>query len=504
MKKRMHLIVSGLAMTLLIISLTQTIQAQAPAGFNYQAVLRNAEGEILESQDVNVGIALVQGSAGGTQVFSETHVTSTTAHGLVNLQVGTVNPTAFAGIDWAAGPYFIKTSVNGIEMGTSPLMSVPYALFAEAGGEQGPQGPKGDPGEMGPAGPEGPAGPQGVMGPAGPEGPAGPQGVMGPAGPEGPAGPQGGTGPIGPEGPAGPQGEQGPIGPEGPVGPQGETGPIGPEGPQGEQGPIGPEGPQGEQGPIGPEGPQGEQGPIGPEGPQGEQGPIGPEGPEGPRGETGASLWTKLTDNDHIYYRSGYVGIGTTLPTTTLHIKPAGTSLHATAYIIGFLPGLKPIFQSSFEPGTDNTSSLGSSDKKWNSAYINNIYGTVQMPSDISYKRNIEPMASMMNEIMRLRPVSYDMIAEQVFPDAEGRAMEDLTSLQNQQGFIAQDVREVFPKLVKPLSPVSNVLTINYTGFIPMMVKGMQEQQVIIESQQQRIAELEARLDAMEAMMSAE
>ncbi|HRQ75132.1 MAG TPA: hypothetical protein PK098_04355 [Phycisphaerales bacterium] len=79
-----------------------------------------------------------------------------------------------------------------------PLMPAPFALYALSGNE-GPAGPAGPIGETGPQGPQGPAGPQG---PTGPQGATGAQGPAGPQGPQGPAGPQGPEGPQGPPGPA--------------------------------------------------------------------------------------------------------------------------------------------------------------------------------------------------------------------------------------------------------------------------------------------------------------
>jgi len=109
--------------------------AQAPGKMNYQAVLRDASGEILKNSHVTLNILILQGSPSGSAVFSETHSTSTNAFGLADLEIGSEDPTGFAGIDWADGPYYVKIRVNGTEMGTSQLLSVPYALYAkEAGG----------------------------------------------------------------------------------------------------------------------------------------------------------------------------------------------------------------------------------------------------------------------------------------------------------------------------------------------------------------------------------
>ncbi|QGY42990.1 hypothetical protein GM418_04750 [Maribellus comscasis] len=111
--------------------------AQSPQMFNYQAVLRDASGNTLANQDVEIGIVLLQGSATGSEAFSETHSATTNSLGLVNLQIGSVNTTGMENIDWSSGPYFIQISVDGTVMGTSQLLSVPYALVAGsvAGGD---------------------------------------------------------------------------------------------------------------------------------------------------------------------------------------------------------------------------------------------------------------------------------------------------------------------------------------------------------------------------------
>ena len=105
--------------------------AQSPTTFNYQAVLHDASGGILTNQEEEIGIALLQGSASGTEVFTETHSVTTNEFGLVNLQIGSVNTVDMETIDWSAGPYFIQISVDGTVMGTSQLLSVPYALHVK-------------------------------------------------------------------------------------------------------------------------------------------------------------------------------------------------------------------------------------------------------------------------------------------------------------------------------------------------------------------------------------
>ncbi len=104
--------------------------AQAPQSFNYQAVLRDAAGNILGNKDVEIQVGILQGSASGSAIFSENHSTTTNNFGLVNLTVGSISSTDLSNIDWTAGPYFIQISVDGTIIGTSQLLSVPFALHA--------------------------------------------------------------------------------------------------------------------------------------------------------------------------------------------------------------------------------------------------------------------------------------------------------------------------------------------------------------------------------------
>jgi hypothetical protein len=112
--------------------ITVTMIGQAPASFKYQAVLRDARGNIKSNSSVSHVISILQGSASGTVVYSETQNTITDGYGLINLEIGkgTATVGTMSGINWSTGTYFIKISVDGVEMGTSQLLSVPYALYA--------------------------------------------------------------------------------------------------------------------------------------------------------------------------------------------------------------------------------------------------------------------------------------------------------------------------------------------------------------------------------------
>jgi hypothetical protein len=220
-----------------------TLNAQVPQGINYQSVIRDNSGNILENQPVALKILIHSGAANGAIVYSETHPVTTSSHGIANLVIGFGTPETgtFSTIEWGASTFFaeVQLDVNGgsnfISMGTQQMMSVPYALYAQTAatsldGPPGPQGPQGIQGI------QGDTGPQGETGPAGPQGPQGIQGIPGSTGPAG------ATGPQGEPGPQGIQGIQGLSGETGATGPQGSTGPVGAQGPMGLTGATGPAG----------------------------------------------------------------------------------------------------------------------------------------------------------------------------------------------------------------------------------------------------------------------
>ena len=111
---------------------------QAPEGFKYQAVVRDAGNTILNNQAVGMQIEILQGGISGTPVYTESFTPTTNTYGLVNLEIGTgTTSDDFTIIDWANDTYFIRTSIDVTGgssysvMGTSQLMSVPYAMHAK-------------------------------------------------------------------------------------------------------------------------------------------------------------------------------------------------------------------------------------------------------------------------------------------------------------------------------------------------------------------------------------
>jgi hypothetical protein len=124
---------------IVIVSITQ-LQAQAPQGFNYQATVRNSSGELIINTNVYFKFNVIQGSQTAVPIFTETHYVPTDDLGQVNLVIGqgTANTGIFSELDWSLGSYYLGIELdtgNGyVAMGTTQLLSVPYALYAESSG----------------------------------------------------------------------------------------------------------------------------------------------------------------------------------------------------------------------------------------------------------------------------------------------------------------------------------------------------------------------------------
>ena len=131
-----------------IAALTQ-LQAQTPQGFNYQATVRNTTGELIINSNVYFKFNVIQGAQTTVPVFTETHYVPTDDLGQVTLIIGegTANTGVFSEIEWSLGSYFlgIELSIDGpndyVAMGTTQLLSVPYALYAANSGNATPTTP---------------------------------------------------------------------------------------------------------------------------------------------------------------------------------------------------------------------------------------------------------------------------------------------------------------------------------------------------------------------------
>ena len=113
--------------------------AQAPEQFNYQAVLRDMNNDVLMNQPVGIEISIIQGSSSGMPVYAESFSLTTNEFGLISLAVGSGNVQMgiFSDIDWGIDSYSLGLAVDETggtsysTIGTTQLLSVPYALHAQ-------------------------------------------------------------------------------------------------------------------------------------------------------------------------------------------------------------------------------------------------------------------------------------------------------------------------------------------------------------------------------------
>jgi hypothetical protein len=123
---------------IIMVLFSMGIFAQTPELMTYQAIIRNADGQLVTNQEIGMQISILQGSDIGEPVYVETQTSFTNDNGLITLEIG-VGATSdiFSDIDWLAGPYFIKTETDPTGgasysiTGISQLLSVPYALLAK-------------------------------------------------------------------------------------------------------------------------------------------------------------------------------------------------------------------------------------------------------------------------------------------------------------------------------------------------------------------------------------
>lgn len=145
----MNLIKHFFLITFLLSSLT--IFGQAPEQFKYQAAARDAAGAAICNQSVSVRISMHASSASGTVAYQETHTATTNSVGVFSLSVGggTATTGTFTSIEWGSNPYFMQIELDAtggssyIDMGTTQLLSVPYALHAKTVKEILPGGTNG-------------------------------------------------------------------------------------------------------------------------------------------------------------------------------------------------------------------------------------------------------------------------------------------------------------------------------------------------------------------------
>lgn len=189
--------------------------------------------------------------------------------------------------------------------------------------------------------------------------------------------------------------------------------------------------------------------------------------------------------------KNGNVGIGTTVPLDRLHVN-GRVRLQTVEYMED--GGTSEIaFRGDLRPSSNNIYDIGTSAFRWDDVYATN--GTINT-SDRRDKIQIKALPYGLSEVMKLRPVSFQW--------------KDAPLPSTKLGLIAQDLLEVVPEVVKTHDwevgeeeGEARIVELDRLGvycadLIPVLIKGIQEQQEIIDVQQSKIDALEKRLEALE------
>ena len=115
-----------------------TFAQSVPQGINYQAVARDANGDLLMNQALTIQFSVISDISTGNISWQENHQDTTNDYGLFTAIIGQGTSTSagssatFDVIDWGASNHLLKVEVDYgsglVDMGTTAFMSVPYAL----------------------------------------------------------------------------------------------------------------------------------------------------------------------------------------------------------------------------------------------------------------------------------------------------------------------------------------------------------------------------------------
>lgn len=437
--------------------------SQAPNAFNYQAVLRNSGGEIIENQAVTMRFSIRNNTASGPIQYQETRNITTNEFGMVNhaIGTGTVVSGIFGSITWASGVKFLQVELNTgggfVNLGAEQLRSVPYALssgdnlwslngnYAQYPNEEG--------------------------------------GII--------------------------------VGASSAYGRLRHSGTSGNFHLDSFQGGIDLNWFSGDRVTIG----------------NGNQGVVARFAGNGNTGLGTDSPMQRLDVNGRVNVANGVIQRGGAAITATndlgLYSRVEGNFMRFStnggqikfytsegtngigednggeAFEInadaGDANGHLRIFNSSGDASlictVNNFGQIGTDGNRFWRIYNGTYFGvnsSIQALSDRSLKKNVLPLNTGLNAIMQLRPVSYDFIIEKLYKNEDARNRADARDVNNQMGFIAQELEQVLPGLIREIEEEdgTELKTVGYSNLIPVLVKGMQEQQSQIEAQQAQIEEL--------------
>lgn len=161
---------------------------------------------------------------------------------------------------------------------------------------------------------------------------------------------------------------------------------------------------------------------------------------------TGENFWKQTVSLNGIFYASGYVGIGTSVPSTELEVN-----------------------------GNISTN-------------------TLTYTSDQSLKAKVKNLINLKNKTLQLRPVSY-------YWNEKAKLYMDKKSETRQIGLIAQEVEKIFPEVVHTNS--LGIKTIDYPLLTVPLIETLKEQNDEIYKLNLEVQDLNQRLNLLEKRLGA-
>lgn len=139
MKTKIYKLSTVLIIVVINLLFSSSVFAQALEKFSYQAVIRDANNNLLANQTIGMNVSILVGYPPGSTVFIETHTPTTNANGLVSIEIGGGTPVhnTISNIGWVHQWYHIKTEVdptggtNYTITAINQILCVPYAIYAQ-------------------------------------------------------------------------------------------------------------------------------------------------------------------------------------------------------------------------------------------------------------------------------------------------------------------------------------------------------------------------------------
>ena len=192
--------------------------------------------------------------------------------------------------------------------------------------------------------------------------------------------------------------------------------------------------------------------------------------------------------NAFVVYKDGEVEVENVVRIGTFNSSPR-PSLFVGAVEISSTDGLisnRLTVSRGIIPDDDNEHSLGEAGARWTEVWA--FDGTINT-SDKRAKKNISTSAYGLEDVLNLNPVMYNW-------------KEEKDNSEKTIGLIAQELLEVIPEVVRIPENQEDYLGVKYAELIPVLIKAIQEQQSVIDTQIEEMVDMKAMISKLDGELS--